>query len=62
MARTIYMTDKARESHIKNIDKLVTKLNSSEECMKGLGYQDLREVIRYLNDLKKATEFELMFK
>ena len=56
---TIYATDRARKSHILNIERIIAKLNSSEDCMKGLGYQDLREVIRYLNDLEKATKREL---
>ena len=58
----IYATNKARESHIENIDRLIAKLGSSEDCLKGLGYQDLREVIRYLRDLQKATEREMLVK
>lgn len=58
----IYATNKARESHIENIDRLLAKLGSSEDCMRGLGYTDLREVMRYLRDLKKATEMEMLVK
>lgn len=58
----IYANDKVRESHIKNIDRLIEKLSNSEDCAKGLGYIDLREVRRYLEDLKKATEREMFVK
>lgn len=58
----IYGSNKARESHIENIDRLIAELSSSEDCMRGLGYNDLREVIRYLRDLRKATENEMFIK
>lgn len=58
----IYMTNKARESHIENIDRLISKLGSSEDCVRGLGYSDLREVVRYLNDLRAATQREMYIK
>lgn len=58
----IYGSNKARESHIKNIDRLIAKLGNSEECMRGLGYTDLVEVTRYLRDLRKATENEMIMK
>ena len=59
MAKTIYMTDKARKSHIANIERIINKLSSSEDCMRGIGYNDLRETIRYLRDLQKAITREL---
>ena len=62
MTNRIYDTNKARESHIENIDRLLSKLGNSEECLRGLGYTDLREVTRYLRDLKKAVEMEMLFK
>ena len=58
----IYGSNKVRESHIENIDRLIDKLANSEECMRGLGYTDLVEVTRYLRDLRKATENEMFIK
>ena len=51
---TVYKTDRARDSHIRNIDRLIRALGETSD----IDYLDYREITRYLTEYKEIIKKE----
>ena len=51
---TVYRTNKARDSHIRNIERLIRVLGETSD----IDYLDYREIVNYLTEYKELIKKE----